>query len=158
MAHAAVAQTAHQGGPLKIPSSGLRLARGHTPPSGGLRPDRGGALTSSEFRLARGSAPPSSRPRLARGRFARATLVPVHGHLMFRQRPGGSIMRLGLVPQFFCTNSLGGNPSPPLWGTVRRGRCQSRDVAPPTPVRLTCRALEGGPTAPSICFPVTLQG
>jgi hypothetical protein len=37
-------------------------------------------------------------------------------------------------------------------GTVRRGRCQSRDAAPPAPVRLTCRALEGGPAAPSICF------
>jgi hypothetical protein len=43
-------------------------------------------------------------------------------------------------------------------GTVRRGRCQSRDAAPPTPVRLTRRALEGGPAAPSICFLVTLQG
>jgi hypothetical protein len=51
-----------------------------------------------------------------------------------------------------------GNPSPPLWGTVRHGRCQPRDVAPPTPVRLTCRALEGGPATPSKCFPVTLQG
>jgi hypothetical protein len=67
-------------------------------------------------------------------------------------------MRLGLAPRSCRTNSLGGNPSPPLWGTVRRGRCQPRDAAPPTPVRLTRRALEGGPAAPSICFPVTLQG
>jgi hypothetical protein len=67
-------------------------------------------------------------------------------------------MRLGLTPRSCCTNSLGGNPSPPLWGTVRRGRCQPRDAAPPTPVRLTCRSLEGGPAAPSKCFPVTLQG
>jgi hypothetical protein len=37
-------------------------------------------------------------------------------------------------------------------GTVRRGRCQSRDAASPTPVRLTRRALEGGPAAPSIRF------
>jgi hypothetical protein len=36
------------------------------------------------------------------------------------------------------------NPSPPLWGTVRHGRCQPPDAAPPTLVRLTCRALEGG--------------
>jgi hypothetical protein len=43
-------------------------------------------------------------------------------------------------------------------GTVRRGRRQSRDAAPPAPVRLTCRALEGGPAAPSTCFLVTLQG
>jgi hypothetical protein len=71
---------------------------------------------------------------------------------------GGAIMRLGLAPRSRRTNSLGGNPSPPLWGTVRRGWYQSRDTAPPTPVRLTRRALEGGPAAPSICFPVTLQG
>jgi hypothetical protein len=31
-----------------------------------------------------------------------------------------------------------GNPSPPLWGAVRHGRCQPRDAAPPTPVQLTC--------------------
>jgi hypothetical protein len=29
----------------------------------------------------------------------------------------------GLTPRSCHTNSLGGNPSPPLWGTVRRGRC-----------------------------------
>jgi hypothetical protein len=51
-----------------------------------------------------------------------------------------------------------GDPSPPLWGTVRHGRCQPRDAVPPTPIRLTCRALEGGPAAPSKCFLVTLQG
>jgi hypothetical protein len=51
-----------------------------------------------------------------------------------------------------------GNPSPPLWGTVRHGRCQPCDAALPTPVRLTCRALEGGPATPSKCFPVVLQG
>jgi hypothetical protein len=43
-------------------------------------------------------------------------------------------------------------------GTVRRGRCQSRDAAPPAPVRPTRRALEGGPAAPSTCFLVILQG
>jgi hypothetical protein len=67
-------------------------------------------------------------------------------------------MHLGLAPRCRRTNSPGGNPSPPLWGTVRRGRCQSRDAAPPTPVRLTRRALEMGPAAPSICFLVILQG
>jgi hypothetical protein len=67
-------------------------------------------------------------------------------------------MRLGLTPRSCRTNSLGGNPSPPLWGTVRRGQCYPRDAAPPTPVRLTRRALEGGPATSSKCFPVTLQG
>jgi hypothetical protein len=51
-----------------------------------------------------------------------------------------------------------GNPSPPLWGTVRRGRRQPRDTAPPTPVQLTRHALEGGSGTPSNCFLVTLQG
>jgi hypothetical protein len=43
-------------------------------------------------------------------------------------------------------------------GTVRRGRRQSRDAAPPAPVRLTGRALEGGPATPSTCFLVILEG
>jgi hypothetical protein len=44
---------------------------------------------------------------------------------------------------------------------MRRGRCQSRDAAPPAPVRLTRRALEGGPATPSIylsCDPAGLGG
>jgi hypothetical protein len=51
-----------------------------------------------------------------------------------------------------------GSPSPPLWGTVRRGRCQLRDTVPPTLVRLTRRALEGGAVAPSNPLLVTPQG
>jgi hypothetical protein len=51
------------------------------------------------------------------------------------------------------------DPIPATVGsTVRRGRRQSRDAALPAPARLTRRALEGGPAAPSICFLVTLQG
>jgi hypothetical protein len=51
------------------------------------------------------------------------------------------------------------DPIPATVGsTVRRGRRQSRDAAPPAPVRLTCRALEGGAATPSTCFLVTLQG
>jgi hypothetical protein len=42
-----------------------------------------------------------------------------------------------------------GNPSPPLWGTVRHGQCQLCGTVAPTPVRLTRRALEGGPATPS---------
>jgi hypothetical protein len=45
-----------------------------------------------------------------------------------------------------------------MGGTARRGRRQSRDAAPPAPVRLMRRALEGGPAAPSTSFLVTLQG
>jgi hypothetical protein len=51
-----------------------------------------------------------------------------------------------------------GNPSPPQCSTVRQGRCQLRDTVPPTPVRLTRRALEGGPVAPSNVFSVRTQG
>jgi hypothetical protein len=51
-----------------------------------------------------------------------------------------------------------GSPSPPLWGTVRRGRCQLCDTMPPTLVRLTRRVLEGGPAAPSNPLLVTSQG
>jgi hypothetical protein len=42
-----------------------------------------------------------------------------------------------------------GRPSPPLYDTVRRGRCQPRGTVLPTFVRLTRRALEGGPAEPS---------
>jgi hypothetical protein len=51
-----------------------------------------------------------------------------------------------------------GNPSPPLFSTVRQGRCQLRDTVPPTPIQLTRRALEGGPAAPSNIFYVLIQG
>jgi hypothetical protein len=67
-------------------------------------------------------------------------------------------MRLGITPRRYTANSLGGNPSPPLWGTVRHGQCQLRGTVPPTPVRLTRRALERGPAAPSNHFLVNLQG
>jgi hypothetical protein len=67
-------------------------------------------------------------------------------------------MRLGITPRRCSAHSLGGNPSPSLWGTVRHGQCQLRGTAPPTPVRLTRRALEGGPATPSNHFLVNLQG
>jgi hypothetical protein len=67
-------------------------------------------------------------------------------------------MRLGITPRRCTANSLGGNPSPLLWGTVRHGQCQLRGTVPPTPVQLTRRALERGPAAPSNHFLVNLQG
>jgi hypothetical protein len=45
-----------------------------------------------------------------------------------------------------------------LFSTVRQGRCQLCDTVPPTPVRLTRRALEEGPVAPSNIFYVLIQG
>jgi hypothetical protein len=53
-----------------------------------------------------------------------------------------------------------GRPSPPLYSTVRRGRCQPRDTMPPAFVRLTCRALEMGAAEHSNggeCFSMTTQ-
>jgi hypothetical protein len=48
-------------------------------------------------------------------------------------------------------------PSPPLYGTVRQGRCQLRDTVPPTLVRPTRRTLERGRRNPrkgdGILFP-----
>jgi hypothetical protein len=67
-------------------------------------------------------------------------------------------MRLGITPQCCSANSLGGNPSPPLWGTVRHGQCRLRSTVPPTSVRLTRRTLEGGPATPSNHFLVNPQG
>jgi hypothetical protein len=51
----------------------------------------------------------------------------------------------------------GGNPSPPLWGTVRHDQWQLRGTMPPTPVRLKHRALEGGPATPSSPSLMNLQ-
>jgi hypothetical protein len=64
-------------------------------------------------------------------------------------------MHLGLTPRPCCANSLG-RTHPCHYG----GLCNMADVSSvtPTPVRLTCRALEGGPATPSKCFLVTLLG
>jgi hypothetical protein len=67
-------------------------------------------------------------------------------------------MRLGITPRRCSANSLGGNPSPPLWGTVRHGQCQLRGTVPPTPIGLTRHTLEGEPTTPSNHFLMNLQG
>jgi hypothetical protein len=117
---------------------------------------RAGSAPLEGTRLPRAGSASLEGTRLPRTRLPRAGSAPLegapHAHARSRTR-GGAIMHLGLTPQSCCTNSLGGNQSPPLWGTVRRGRCQPRDAAPPTPVRLTCRALEGGRPHPRSAFP-----
>jgi hypothetical protein len=160
MARATVAPTAHQGGPLKDPleqappRSRAHTSLGWAPPrfEGVRLPRAGSASLEGPYRPQAGPASLEAAP---------------HAHARSRTRvrafnalttAGRRYHAPGTRAPICCTNSLGGNPSPPLWGTVRRGRCQYRDAAPPTPVRLTRRALEGGPAAPSICFPVTLQG
>jgi hypothetical protein len=64
---------------------------------------------------------------------------------------------MGITPRR-CSPTPGGRPSPLLCSTVRHGRCQLRDTVSPTPVRLTRRALKGGPAAPSNIFYVLIQG
>jgi hypothetical protein len=129
-----VAPAAHQSGPIKRPLEWVPPRSGSSAPSSG-------------FRLARGLTPPSSAPAPTRGyeHLCSDTAGPRHhapgnhAPALFRQLPGGS-------------------PSPTLWGTVRRGRCQLRYTVPPTLVRLTRRALVGGPAAPSSLLFIALQG
>jgi hypothetical protein len=63
-----------------------------------------------------------------------------------------TLTRLGITPRR-CSTDSPGRPSLPLCNTVWWGRCQPRDTAPPTPVWLTHRALEGGRQNPRILFP-----
>jgi hypothetical protein len=110
------------------PSSGFRLARGLTPPRAGSASLEAHERTCSHTRV-----------RAFNALTPRHHAPGNHAPVLFRQLPRGS-------------------PSPPLWGTVRRGRCQLRDTVPPTPVQLTHHALEGGPVTPSNLLLVTLQG
>jgi hypothetical protein len=79
MAHAAVAPTAHQGGPLKDPleqappRSRVHASLGWAPPRSRGRAYQERAPPRSRVR------PPSSGLRLARGRSARARLFPYAG-------------------------------------------------------------------------------
>jgi hypothetical protein len=120
---------------------------------------------SSEVRLARGPTPPSSRytsledPRLPR--MGSASLeVPSRAHLLPHACTGIQCSDT-VEPRHYAPGNHAltlfrqlprGSPSPPLWGTVRRGRCQLRDTVPPTLVRLTRRALEGGQSHPRSLF------
>jgi hypothetical protein len=146
-AHTAVVPAAHRSGPLKGPlEQVLPRSRVHTPLE--RVPPR------SRVHGPLDQAPPRSRVRL---RLARDSLtrMPIpargYGHLMlWRGRAAPSCTWESCPGAVAPTPS--GNPSPPLWGTVRHGQCQLRGTAPPTPVRLTCRALEGGRPHPRTAF------
>jgi hypothetical protein len=155
-------------------ASFLSTHTGHGPHRGGphgpprwptQRSSRAGSASLEGTHLPRVGSTPLESTRFPRAGSASLEGVP-HAHVRSRTRVRAfnaltmagrrhhaprthAPVRLHQLPR--------GNPSPPLWGTVRHGRCQPRDAAPPTPVRLTCRALEGGPATPSKCFPVTLQ-
>jgi hypothetical protein len=108
-------------------------------------------------------APPRSRVPASLKRALPRSRFP-HEHTCSRTRVQAfnalTRQSRAITPWRCSANSLeGAHPrSPPLWGTVRRGRCQLRDTVPPTLVRLTRHALEGGSDAPSSPPLVTLQG
>jgi hypothetical protein len=142
-AHAAGHRRPTETAPLEVPSSRLRLARGLAPPRAGSAPFEEQLLPrvvpprsrahspSNGFRPARGSVPPPAGARHAHGRPAHVRWPCTRAFNALTPRDG-AIMRPGLAPRCRRTNSPGRRPSPPLWeGTVRYGRCQSRDTARP---------------------------
>jgi hypothetical protein len=161
MAHAAETPMAHQDGPLEdpleqaSPHSRMRASLGRAPPR-----SRGCAYLErtpprSRVRSALERGPPRSRALRTRGRsrtraFNALTVAGRRHHALGARAP---------VPPHQLPR---GEPIPAtVGGTVRRGRCQSHDAAPPALVRLTRQALEGGPAAPSIyfsCDPAGLGG
>jgi hypothetical protein len=159
-----VAPAAHQGGPPRRPTQ--RSPRAGSASLGDTHLPRAGSAPLEGTHLPRAGPAPLEGTRLPRAGSASLEGAP-HVHACSRTRvqafnaltiAGRCHHAPGTHAPVLLHQLPRGNPSPPLWGTVRHGRCQPRDVAPPTPVRLTCRALEGGPATPSKCFPVTLQG
>jgi hypothetical protein len=153
----------------------LKRTHGHGPRCGGprgpprrptQRSPRAGSASLEDARLPRAGSAPLEGALLPRAGSASLEGAPhAHAHSRARVRAFNALTTAGRRHHALGTHAPTllhqlprGNPSPPLWGTVRHGRCQPRDAAPPTPVRLMCRALEGGPATPSKCFPVTLQG
>jgi hypothetical protein len=133
-----------------VPFEGVHLPRaGSASLEGPLRPRTGSASLEGSL--------PSNGVRLARGRPARVRLLPyagINGLTTAGRRHHAPGARVPVPPHQLPRR----DPIPAtVGGTVRRGRCQSRDTAPPTPVRLTRRALKGGPAAPSTRFLVILQ-
>jgi hypothetical protein len=127
-------------------------------PGGPPRPARAAQLNapSGEVHLARGLNAPSGEVRLARGplhaRHPRSCSRARAFNALTPQDCATTLTRLGITPRHCSTDSLG-KTIPPLYDTVRRGQCQPRDTVPPTFVRLTRRALEGGgPSNGGGCF------
>jgi hypothetical protein len=158
MAHATKAPAAHQGGPLEDPlkqappRSRACAPLGRAPPRSRGRAYLEQAPPRSRVRSALEQGPPRSRALRTRAcsrtrAFNALTSAGRHHHAPGARAP---------VPPHQLPK---GEPIPTtVGGTVRHGRCQSRDAAPPAAVRLTRRALEGGPAAPSIFFSRDLTG
>jgi hypothetical protein len=135
-----------------VPFEGVRLPRAGTVPFEGVRLRRAGSASlEGPLRRRTGSASLEGAPHAracSRTRAFNALTTAGRRH----HAPGA---RAPVLPHQLPRRE----PIPAtVGGTVRRGRCQPRDAAPPTPVRLTRRALEEGPAAPSTCFLVILQG
>jgi hypothetical protein len=142
-------------------ASCLSAHTGHGPRRGGprgppWRPTQGspraGFASLEGARLPRAGSASLEGARLPRASSASLEGAPhAHARSRARERAFNALTTVGRRHHAPGTHAPAllhqlprGNPSPPLWGTVRHGRCQPRDAAPPTPVRLTCRALEGG--------------
>jgi hypothetical protein len=137
----------------RLPRAGSASLEGSRLPRAGSASLEGSRLPRARSASLEGTSPPRSRP--PHEHTCSRTRVRTFNALI---RQSCAIMRLGITPRRCSANSLGGNPSPPLWGTVRHGQCQLRGTVPPTPVRLTRRPLEGGPATPSNHFLANLQG
>jgi hypothetical protein len=125
------------------PSSKVCLARGLSTPSGGVRPTRG--------------LPCTHPPRISRAVTRTCSRMRVRAfNALTQQGRATTLTRLGIMPWRCFANSRG-RSSPLLFSTVRRGQCQLHDTVSPAPVRLTCRALEGGAVAPSNIFYMLMQ-
>jgi hypothetical protein len=136
-----------------LPRASSALLEGSRLPRAGSASLEGSRFPRASSASLEGSSPPRSRP--PHEHTHSRTRVRAFNALTQQSR---AITRLGITPRRCTANSLGGNPSPPPWGTVRHGQCQLHGTLPPTPVQLTRRALEGGPATPSNHFLVNLQG
>jgi hypothetical protein len=143
----------------------------------GLTPPRARSA-SLEASTVLGRGPPRSRPRRSSGgdRLARGLNPPsgevrlARGHLHTRRPHSCPRVRAfnALTPQDARHDpGTPGNRVPALFHQLPRedhprhyvALCgRPRDTAPPTPVQLTRRALEGGPATPSNAFSVITQG
>jgi hypothetical protein len=143
------------GGPPRRPTQ--RSPRAGSVSLEGTRLPRAGSAPFEGARLPRAGSASLEGPRLPRAGSASLEGAP-HAHACSRTRvrafnalttAGWRHHAPGTHAPVLLRQLPRGNPSLPLWGTVRHGRCQPRDAALPTPVRLTCRALEGGAATPS---------
>jgi hypothetical protein len=140
-----VVPVAHQGNATKHP-----LGRG-PPRSRDRRPLRRGPPRSKARRILERGPPRSRTPACTCSR----TRVRAFNALTPQGR-ATTLTRLGITPRRCSANSRG-EAIPAAVQHCAEGRCQLRDTVPPTPVRLTRRALEGGPAAPLNIFHELMQ-